>query len=73
LDNPTVWEMPRGTQERRVLVKVGEWTVMFGAYYATPEELATFEQVLASVRFGSLMLARGAASLTPQAPPTSVP
>lgn len=73
LDNPTVWEMPRGTRERRVLVKVGEWTVMFGAYYATPEELATFEQVLASVRFGSLMLARGAASLTPQAPPTSVP
>lgn len=68
LNNPTMWEAPQGVQERRVLVQIGGLTVMFGTYYTTEEQLQTFEQVLASVKFGSLLMARGTA---PSATPTS--
>lgn len=48
IENEEVWEAYEETTDRRVLVVTEEGTFILGSIYATPEELALFEQVLDS-------------------------
>lgn len=69
VENESVWEARAGMKDRRVLIKMGEGALVLGTHYMSEEDLRTFEQVLASVRFGSIMRAKaGATRATPAAP-----
>jgi hypothetical protein len=46
IENSRVWEAPPEMKDRVVLLVNEGNTVMLGAYYETPEQLALFEQVL---------------------------
>lgn len=46
IENSRVWEMPSGTKDRVLYMRTEATTYNLGMYYATPEQLALFEQVL---------------------------
>jgi hypothetical protein len=48
IENPKVWEAPSGTKDRVLFILTEDTIYTLGTYYETPEQLAMFEQVLAS-------------------------
>lgn len=48
IENSKVWEMPSGTKDRVLYIRTEATTYNLGMYYATPEQLTIFEQVLES-------------------------
>ena len=69
VENERPWGIAAGTKDRRVLIRLGQSTLVLGTYYGTEEELRDFEEVTASIKFGTLMRAVAGGTLaTPPAP-----
>jgi hypothetical protein len=51
VENAHVWEGGADTKDRRVLIVSDGTVYMLGTYYATPEELEVFEQVMGTFSF----------------------
>jgi hypothetical protein len=51
IENSQLWGIPSGTKERVVLIITEDTTYIIGMYYATPEQLTLFEQVLDTFQF----------------------
>jgi hypothetical protein len=51
IENEGVWEAPEETTDRRVLIETEAGVVILGSIYATPEELALFEQAVGSFQY----------------------
>jgi hypothetical protein len=73
VESERVWGMSAETKDVRVLTRIGGMTVAFGAYYADEAAYVTFGRVLESVKFGSGLIAAGAASTGPQPVPAAAP
>ncbi len=69
VENERPWAIAAGTKDRRVLVRLGQSTLVLGGYYGTGEELRDFEEVLASLQLGTIMRSvAGGTLVTPPAP-----
>jgi len=69
VENERPWAIAAGSKDRRVLIRLGQSTLVLGGYYGTGEELRDFEEVTASVKLGTLMRAVAGGTLaTPSAP-----
>lgn len=51
IENEGVWEAPEETTDRRVLIETEAGVVILGSIYATPEELALFEQAVGTFQY----------------------
>jgi predicted small lipoprotein YifL len=51
IENERVWEAPQEIKDRRALVMTEAGIFILGSYYASPEDLQTYEQILSTFEF----------------------
>jgi len=55
VENERPWAIAAGAKDRRVLIRLGQSTLVLGTYYGTAEELRDFEEVVAAFRIGTML------------------